>query len=758
MKRKIKPILAIVIVICIGIAGFIGYRFWKQKMDSSKQVADEIEIEKSEFVPVSEKTAISETRWMAMLNEAFAFTDYTEYSNEKIKGSYAIVTGFNMLGGACIDYYLGDKEYTEDNIVKIAIDHNLIDENYVDSYIDNKHAEELIDNLIKLKFQEDYHVEKAEVNLEADVVDGQGWEVKYYNRIDEEDKIQEEVFVDTKNQELHQGEKIVYLDQNGIMHGGIISTVEQGDDGLYHVLTTPVETQEDIVDNYTVAGFIDWSILENSEDNTLQKPIITMCSTSTASGHNNSVDVSIKGTIGNDGAELSSVVFGGTTIYGNPSILDAVEDEDDEDEDKDSVSKSASGDFEILLQDLEIYVYAQDDNSIYLEASFNPIVKVDNLSAGVEIELPSIPLGLGVFSANLDMTVNLNTDLGISIEFASKNPVQITTNNNATGGSRTCNSNEIACDWKNQGLDQLMNTEVGEFTASAGINFGVGLQLCEVINVVEPNITATFVALGKKLDKIEGYDYSCYEVKVAGPIVEVGLASGGTLMDYFLESTNLPGTLQLNGINDDEHLLLAKYYHIELNPFNRLDDPKGNASVCTHYPSGEEHLEDEKIAFEYGDEGINFDAEYYVEINGEKFEFIFTSKEYEEEYLEFLNNLTKEDVMNNSSIKSRMHESDYFVDSTTYLFGKVDDKESYELVRDGEFCVINGNNLYSVHLVRIPVKVLGYSGSGGAAYFYGKVIGRIAIADQDRFIKCIYGLGDRTFTYRRPYVNMEKQQ
>ena len=92
MKKVFKVFLAIVLVICLSVGGFFGYRFYKSKNDSSASNTEDTsqseDITKIEFVPVSEKDALSEAQWMALLNEAFEFTDYTEYSDDKIIGAY----------------------------------------------------------------------------------------------------------------------------------------------------------------------------------------------------------------------------------------------------------------------------------------------------------------------------------------------------------------------------------------------------------------------------------------------------------------------------------------------------------------------------------------------------------------------------------------------------------------------------------------------------------------------------------------------
>lgn len=156
-------------MVCLGVGGFFGYKFYKNKKgagdNAAEQAAENADIEEIEFVPVSEEDALSQAQWMKMLNEAFQFTDYTEYNSDKINGSFAVATGFEKLGGACLDFYLEGKENTLENKCSVAVDLGLIDENYVDSYIGQEQATALIENLKALLEAGDYHVEKTKWNL-----------------------------------------------------------------------------------------------------------------------------------------------------------------------------------------------------------------------------------------------------------------------------------------------------------------------------------------------------------------------------------------------------------------------------------------------------------------------------------------------------------------------------------------------------------------------------------------------------------------
>ena len=756
MKKKI---IAIVVVICLLVTGFFGYQFYKNKKAGEESANNETEqsqpeeIEEISFVPVSEEDALSEAQWMKLLNESFDFTDYTEYSDEKINGSYAVYTGLHKLGGACLSYYLDDKEVSEENCNTLALDKGLIDHDYIDSYIGQEQAEELIQNLKLLQQQEDYHIEKNEVNLAEGVVDGQQWIVDYYNHVEDsesENPVQDEVIAATGDYEPQIDDRIVYLDEYGIMHGGRVIGVETSNEGKYDILTVPVDTQEDLINNYTVAGYLDWSqIQEYTDEAAFIDPVASLCKTADDQAAI-STDIIIKGVASTDKhnhLNITGVSVGGIPIYERFIYKD---DEDDEDEGN---QKTLSGDFSIALEDVKIYVYAEDDQDVSVELSFNPEVKIDGLSVGAELPLPSLPFALGAFQGSLDIAVIVNADLGISIGFSSTNPVCISTNTDTTGSSSTTNSNEVDCQLNEKDFNDFADIDRDEFSISAGVNMGLELKLCEVIHVIKPNFTVSFVAVGKQLDSVEGYEQSCYEIKIAGPLAEVSLSEEGTLVDYFLALANVSGSKQLIGINDDEHLLVAKYFHLEFNPINMLIDPNGNASVCTHYATNEDHLEDEKIQFSYGsDYSYDKDADYFIEINGEIFGFQFTNEEYEQQYLDYLDNISKEDIM---SPNTQFSETDYIVNNDEFFQLPSEEKYNYHMIMPGELCVIHGDDISNIRIARFITSVFGvaYLNSG---YVYGEVVGSVTYADQERYKDTLLNIGNNSFSFRKPYRNMEK--
>ena len=764
MKKVFKVFLAIVLVICLSVGGFFGYRFYKSKNDSSEDNTEDTsqseDITKIEFVPVSEKDALSEAQWMALLNEAFEFTDYTEYSDDKIIGTYAVTTGFDRLGGACTEYYLDGKEKNDENIKALAIEKGVIEQNYLDSYIGQEQADELIANL-KAIMQEDYHIEKNEVNLAADVVDGQAWSVDYYNHIENdeaENPFQDEVIATTGDYEPQIDDKIVYLDEYGIMHGGQIIAVQSTDDGKYDILTVPVETQEDLIDNYTVAGYVDWSRITNIENKEASNnSSFAMCDTSTENASGDiSVDMVISGECNEEGIKIKSFKIDNRKIL-NPSDITDDEHENSDDKNNDSSDEkntldakmSASGEFKITLEDVKIYVYVQDDEEAYFEVSFNPNVVLDGISVEAEIPLASFPVGLGVLSVDINPSLLVEADTGIEIKIGAANPVSISTRNNTIGGSVKTSENGVICDVDEEKINNI-DLNADEFSVAGGAKLGFGVKLCEFIKVAEPNITMKMVAVGKQLEKVEGYETSCYELKVAGPLLEIKLTSEGTLVDYFLATTDFPSKWSPTDFNDDSTLLVSKYYHLEFSPIKVLNDENGNASVCTHYLNGENHSTDEKISFKYNDENEDtFDtsAKFICEVNDIKYGFEFVSEEYEKQYLNYLDTIPKEDIMKKKTFETQeaIEYVDY-VDGLVYI--NIDNQNEYESFSNGDYYLNYGENDIS------KLKTI-YAKSDGI-YAHGTIVGRITSKDKHKYNSNTrkFKVGD-IVTTRQPYRNME---
>ncbi|SFO26767.1 hypothetical protein SAMN05216351_105114 [Pseudobutyrivibrio sp. JW11] len=798
MKKKI---IAIVVVICLLVTGFFGYQFYKNKKAGEESANNETEqskpeeIEEISFVPVSEEDALSQAQWMKMLNEAFQFTDYTEYNSDKINGSFAVATGFEKLGGACLDFYLEGKENTLENKCSVAVDLGLIDENYIDSYIGQEQATALIENLKALLEAGDYHVEKNEVEFAENVVDGQEWTAEYFSQVEEDGVLKSEVIIDTNGYEPQIDEKIVYLDQNGIMHGGKVVAVEARDGGQYDIMTEPVNSQADLIEDYTIAGYVDWSKVQDMTGNTaFANPQASACATKNNASH--SVDIVIKGTVSNEGWELSEFSVDGVVLSGDDEEDSEEEDEeeseeeesdeesdedneseethddsegesDEEDEDEDegvSAEGSASGDVEIVLKGVQIYAYVKDDKDVSFDVSFTPYVKLENITADLEVALPALPLGVGVLSCEVSPSILLDEDLGLTVEFEPQNPVCLSTNNNESGGAASINENTSDFDIGNVNYLEDVSLDLDEFHVAAGAQLGLSVKLCEFINVAEPSFTSRMVLVGRALDVVEGYEYPCFEVKAAGPICSVALASDGTLLDYFLDRASLPGEIQLNGINDDNALLFAKYYHIEVLPIKLLEDPNGNASVCTHYRPDEDHESDEKIAFDYAEveESADYDtdAAYFVEINGERFGFEFENDEYEEQYLAYLDNLSKEDIMGygmTSADSAAFNETDYIFNNSEWFSLSYEDREKVNMFMPGDFVVVNGCDISDIRIPRIMSSFLGASFLN-SGYVYGDVVGQITYDDESRFEDTIIDLGSSSFSYRRPYRNMENTE
>ncbi|SES76557.1 hypothetical protein SAMN02910413_0808 [Pseudobutyrivibrio sp. C4] len=787
MKKYVKIIIAIAVTVAVGVGGFFGYRFYKQHKNDNEVIEEKEtkpEVEEIMFVPVSEDEALSEKEWMALLNEALQYTDYTEYSDEKITGSEAVFSGMKKLGGACLDYYLDGNECSSETTDAIAKEKKLIEEDYLTSYIGEEQAKALINNLKALQVSEDYHVEKNDVVLADGVIDGKEWQVDYYKHIEEEVEStdeenpsttieqKDEVIASTGNYEPQVDDRIVYLDQYGIMHGGQVISVESRDGNKYDILTKPVETQEDLVDTYTVSGYVDWSIVTAMSSNeSAFNPTISMCATGEGSQESTTTDMVISGSGGTDGISVDSVTLGGVSIYeadDDEEEEDAEEDEEgesqdnedskevddnkkeDKDEKKESeISKevSAGGNFEITLKNLQIYAYVKDDEDVSFEISFEPAVMIDGIEAEAEIDLPNIPLGIGVLSADIDPQIAISADLGVSLGFGAEQPVCISSHSDPSGTAKSCNENAVKCKLANT---DCIDADVDNTSVTLGFNLGVDLTLCEFINVADPNVTTSFVAVGKQLEKHKGYDIPCFEMKLAGPLIELDLSSEDSLLGYFLTEANVQSSFALNGINDDEKLLLAKYFHLEFEPLNVIQDPNGNASVCTHISDDVDHSKDMKIEFKYGDneeDEYDEDADFFIEMNGQIFGFEFTEDEYEKQYLEYLNSISKDEYMKSSAHKQVLKEmSEPDIVMTIY---DRDNADEYEQMNDGEFKILVGQDISELGFVNMH----GY----GPQYIHGHVVGRVTESDRNRYLSILSSLytGD-SFTYRAPYKNLAK--
>ena len=787
MKKYIKIIIAIAVTVAVSVGGFFGYRFYKQHKNDNEVVEDKEtkpEVEEIKFVAVSDDEALSEKEWMALLNEALQYTEYTEYSDEKITGSEAVFSGMKKLGGACLDYYLDGNECSSETTDAIAKEKKLIEEDYLTSYIGEEQAKALINNLKALQVSEDYHVEKNDVVLADGVIDGKEWQVDYYKHIEEEVEStdeenpsttieqKDEVIASTGDYEPQVDDRIVYLDQYGIMHGGQVIAVESRDGNKYDILTIPVETQEDLVDTYTVSGYVDWSIVTAmSSKESAFNPTISMCATGEGSQESTTTDMVISGSGGTDGISVDSVTLGGVSIYeadDDEEEEDAEEDEEGEsqdnedskevddnkieekDEKKESeISKevSAGGNFEITLKDLQIYAYVKDDEDVSFEISFEPVVKIDGIEAEAEIDLPNIPLGIGVLSADIDPKIAISADLGVSLGFGAEQPVCISSHSDPSGTAKSCNENAVKCKLANT---DCIDADVDNTSVALGFNLGVDLTLCEFINVADPNVTASFVAVGKQLEKHKGYDIPCFEMKLAGPLIELDLSSEDSLLGYFLTEANVQSSFALNGIDDDDKLLVAKYFHLEFEPLNVIKDPNGNASVCTHYDGEIDHSKDMKIQFDEEDEiddSYDKNAEFFIEINGERFGFEFTSDEYKQQYVDYLDNLDKSTYMNGSKNVKLKVATDY----VTSLFG-VDNQEEYEEFSYGDFFLKYGLDDIS------KMKTICPGGNiNPLMYAHGHIVGHITENDKDRYMKLVstFRVGDN-ITLRKPYKNLAK--
>ena len=94
------------------------------------------------------------------------------------------------------------------------------------------------------------------------------------------------------------------------------------------------------------------------------------------------------------------------------------------------------------IDDEGIHWYALDED-VSFEISFEPAVKIDGIEAEAEIDLPNIPLGIGVLSADINPKIAISADLGVSLGFGAEQPVCISSHSDPSGTAKSCNENAV---------------------------------------------------------------------------------------------------------------------------------------------------------------------------------------------------------------------------------------------------------------------------------------------------------------------------
>ena len=75
----------------------------------------------------------------------------------------------------------------------------------------------------------------------------------------------------------------------------------------------------------------------------------------------------------------------------------------------------------------------------------------------------------------------------------------------------------------------------------------------------------------------------------------------------------------------------------------------------------------------------------------------------------------------------------------------------------GDLVVVNGCDISDIRIPRIRSS-FGGTGFLNSGYVYGDVVGNITVGDERRFEDTIIELGSSSFSFRRPYRNMENTE
>ena len=420
MKNKAFIIGGIIAGVLI-IGGIIGWRLLSGTSGNGNLDG----IEPVAFEEVSEDDAISEKEYMALLNEAFSYEDTLEYSDSKITGKEAVVKGVDRLGPAYREFLLDGKEDTPETRFELVQKKGVLSEKFAEAYINATQAEALIKNFTSLMKLEDYHVSVAKYEVAENVVDGTEWIASYYSLHEDGS---EEALIEIKGDVPSVGEKIIYKDTVGVLRGGVITAIEKRDGDTYDVLTTQPESLDDLITDYTVAGYVDWSNVDalNTEDgaqilDSSSVPNYSFVSTKKDKGINTTVTVTGELTIKNNSSDGEDVEFkvtgfeiGGKdysylceTYNVTKDYVESLEKQDDSNEIE--REKSSTVTIEMSLEDFQLYAYANKSDGFYYECLYKPVLKMGDASVNFAVDMPSIPVPIGI--AEIELALGIHADL-----------------------------------------------------------------------------------------------------------------------------------------------------------------------------------------------------------------------------------------------------------------------------------------------------------------------------------------------------------
>ncbi|MBE5920450.1 MAG: hypothetical protein E7272_11505 [Pseudobutyrivibrio ruminis] len=590
---KNKPFIIGGIIACVLIiGGIIG--FILAKGNSGNESLDGIE--PVAFEEVSEDDAISEKEYMALLNEAFNYEDSIEYSDNKITGKDAVAKGVDRLGPAYREYLLDGTEDTPETRFDLVEKKGVLSKKFKDAYLSSTQAEALIKNFTALATIEDYHVSVSKYEAAEGVVDGSDWTATYYTS--HEDGT-EEALIEIKGDAPSVGEKLIYKDTVGVLRGGIISAIEKRDGNIYNVLTTKPQSLDDLLTDYTVAGYVDWSNVDaiNTEDgaqvlDSSNVPNYSFVSTKKDKGIKTTVTVTGELTKKNNSSDGKDVEFKvtGFEIGGKDySYLcetynvtkDYVESLKKQGNSKE-IEREKSVTIEMSLEDFQLYAYANKSDGLYYECLYKPVLKMGDASVNFAVDMPSIPVPLGI--AEIELALGIHADLemeNIGIAISTEDRIGTVISIDENGYSKKYEEHKIVTNFEDEGLDDGNAT----VTFSGGVAPKATLKVAK-FPLIAPKVDFYFQISAEQLDVVPGYETACWEAKAVGPLIDFYVTDDGDFSAAFLLAQSLKGAGIVEGTKipilseEDTNRL---YYHLEFDDSPMIkEDPKHDASVCTH--------------------------------------------------------------------------------------------------------------------------------------------------------------------------------
>lgn len=597
MKNKpfiIGEIIAGVLIIG-GIIGFI-----LAKGNSGNESLDGIE--PVAFEEVSEDDAISEKEYMALLNEAFNYEDSIEYSDNKITGKDAVAKGVDRLGPAYREYLLDGTEDTPETRFDLVEKKGVLSKKFKDAYLSSTQAEALIKNFTALATLEDYHVSVSKYEAAEGVVDGSDWTASYYA---EHEDGTEEALLEIKGDAPSVGEKLIYKDTVGVLRGGIISAIEKRDGNIYNVLTTKPQSLDDLLTDYTVAGYVDWSQVAalNTEDGTQvlassNVPNYSFVSTKKDKGIKTTVTVTGELTIKNNSSDGEDVEFkvtgfeiGGKdysylceTFNVTKDYVESLEKKDDSKDDSNEKEreKSSTVTIEMSLEDFQLYAYANKSDGLYYECLYKPVLKMGDASVNFAADMPPIPVPLGI--AEIELALGIHADLemeNIGITISTEDRIGTVISIDENGYSKKYEEHKIVTNFEDEGLDDGDAT----VTFSGGVAPKATLKVAK-FPLIAPKVDFYFQISAEQLDVVPGYETACWEAKAVGPLIDFYVTDDGDFSAAFLLAQSLKGAGIVEGtkipiLSEEDTIRL--YYHLEFDDSPMIkEDPNHDASVCTH--------------------------------------------------------------------------------------------------------------------------------------------------------------------------------